>query len=99
MVEKARRSPVESDERGNPTRQWEVFVRDEEGDPMRHVGSVTAPSADVAYEQAARLFGWYATDVWVCPAEAMARYSTHDLDDDAEAVDVVEKDEPRTHEL
>lgn len=84
MVEKARRSPVQSDERGNPTRQWEVFVRDEEGDPMRHVGSVAAASASEAHEHASRLFGWYAVDVWLCPAEAVERYSTRGLTDAAE---------------
>lgn len=83
MVEKARRSAVESDERGNPTRQWEVFVRTEEGDPMRHVGSVAAASGTEAHEHASRLFGWYAADVWLCPAEEVERYSTRGLADDA----------------
>jgi rSAM-partnered protein len=84
MVEKARRSPVESDERGNPTRQWEVFVRDEADDPMRHVGSVAAASGTEAHEHASRLFGWYAADVWLCPADAVVRYSTRGLAETAE---------------
>ncbi|PCR89788.1 Htur_1727 family rSAM-partnered candidate RiPP [Natrinema ejinorense] len=84
MVEKARRSAVESDERGNPTRQWEVFIRNEEGDPMRHVGSVAAASATAAHEHASRLFGWYAADVWLCPADAVERYSTRGLAETAE---------------
>src|SRR6056297_2527476 len=79
MVEKARRSLVESDERGNPTPQWEVFVRAEAADPMRHVGSVAAASATEAHEHASRLFGWDAADVWLCPAEAVERYSTRGL--------------------
>ncbi|MDF9746496.1 Htur_1727 family rSAM-partnered candidate RiPP [Natrinema salsiterrestre] len=84
MVEKARRSAVESDERGNPTRQWEVFVRDAEDDPMRHVGSVAAASGTEAHEHASRLFGWYAADVWLCPADAVERYSTRGLAETAE---------------
>ncbi|ELY74615.1 Htur_1727 family rSAM-partnered candidate RiPP [Natrinema pallidum] len=84
MVEKARRSAVESDERGNPTRQWEVFVRNEEGDPMRHVGSVAAASGSEAHEHASRLFGWYAADIWLCPADEVERYSTRGLVDTAQ---------------
>ncbi|ELZ24783.1 Htur_1727 family rSAM-partnered candidate RiPP [Natrinema limicola] len=84
MVENARRSLVESDERGNPTPQWEVFVRAEAADPMRHVGSVAAASATEAHEHASRLFGWDAADVWLCPAEAVERYSTRGLATDTE---------------
>ncbi|ELY89276.1 Htur_1727 family rSAM-partnered candidate RiPP [Natrinema altunense] len=84
MVEKARRSAVESDERGNPTRQWEVFVRNEEGDPMRHVGSVAAASGSEAHEHASRLFGWYAADIWLCPADEVERYSTRGLAETAQ---------------
>ncbi len=84
MVEKVRRSSVEGDERGNPAPQWEVFVRNEAGDPMRHVGSVAAASATEAHEHASRLFGWYAEDIWLCPADAVERYSTRGL---ADAVD------------
>ncbi|SEQ36524.1 Htur_1727 family rSAM-partnered candidate RiPP [Natrinema salaciae] len=83
MVEKARRSPVESDDRGNPTRQWEVFVRAEADDPMHHVGSVAAANGTEAHEHASRLFGWYAVDVWLCPAAAVERYSTRGLANDA----------------
>lgn len=110
MVEKARRSPIESDERGNPTRQWEVFVRDEAGDPMRHVGSVAAASGAEAHDHASRLFGWYAVDVWLCPADAVERYSTRGLaeaagdrsdeasdDDDDESDDDDTSKEPRVY--
>ncbi|WP_254763917.1 Htur_1727 family rSAM-partnered candidate RiPP [Natrinema marinum] len=87
MVEKARRSRVESDERGNPVPQWEVFVRNEAGNPLRHVGSVAAASATEAHEHASRLFGWYAEDVWLCPAESVERYSTRGLADAASGRD------------
>jgi rSAM-partnered protein len=100
MVEKARRSAVESDERGNPTPQWEVFVRNEAGDPMRHVGSVAAASATDAHEHAGRLFGWYAVDLWVCPAESVERFSTRGLADERPDGDAGDdgSDEPRVHE-
>ncbi|MFD1564680.1 Htur_1727 family rSAM-partnered candidate RiPP [Haloarchaeobius amylolyticus] len=79
MVENARRSPVASDERGNPTPQWEIFVREDADDSMHHVGSVAAASATEAHEHASRLFGWDAADLWLCPAEAVERYSTRGL--------------------
>ena len=87
MVEKARRDRVEADERGNPTRQWEVFLRDEPDDPLRHVGSVAAGSETEAHEHASRLFGWYAVDVWVCPADEIGRYSTRGLASEAASDD------------
>ncbi|MFB1062848.1 Htur_1727 family rSAM-partnered candidate RiPP [Natrinema sp. H-ect4] len=110
MVENARRSAVPSDERGNPTPQWEVFVRNEPGDPMRHVGSVAAANATEAHEHASRLFGWYAADVWLCPADSVERYSTRGLADAADERDTAtagdgadrrtdpESDEPRVDE-
>ncbi|ELZ02105.1 Htur_1727 family rSAM-partnered candidate RiPP [Natrialba aegyptia] len=76
MVAKARRERVERTDRGSPVPQWEVFVRDSETDPLRHVGSVAAHSAAEAHEHATRLFGWYAVDVWLCPADAVERFTT-----------------------
>lgn len=85
MVEKARRSKVERDEPVSPIPQWEVFVRDEESDPLRHVGSVAAENATDAHEQASKLFGWYAADLWVCPADEVVRFSTQAVDDEGAA--------------
>ncbi|TYL40679.1 rSAM-partnered protein [Natronococcus pandeyae] len=79
MVEKARRVAVDRDARGNPSSQWEVFVRDEKTEPLRHAGSVAAASATEAHEHASRLFGWYAVDVWLCPAGEVERHSTRGL--------------------
>ncbi|AGN02777.1 phenylacetic acid degradation protein B [Salinarchaeum sp. Harcht-Bsk1] len=79
MVETADRSRVGEEPRGDPTREWEVFVRENSDDPLRHVGSVSAPSAEVAHEQSSRLFAWYADDLWLCPADEVRRFSTHDL--------------------
>lgn len=82
MVEKARRTKIEQTSRNDTGREWEVFVREEQDTPLRHVGSVTAPTAEVANEHASRLFGWYADDLWLCPADEVHRYSTHELAED-----------------
>ena len=99
MVEKARRNEVGDRPRGGDEREWEVFVREDADDPMRHVGSVSAPSPEVAHEQATRLFEWFATDVWICPADETHRFSTHGLDDEAKPAPHPDGAEGRTHEL
>lgn len=78
--------------------EWEVFVREETAGELRHVGSITAPDIDVAYEQATKLFAWYADDVWLCRSDAVHRFSTHELDADATPVVIETDDEPRSHE-
>jgi len=87
MVEKANRSRVGEEPRGDPAREWEVFVREEQSEPLRHVGSVTAVDVGTARDQAARLFAWYADDLWLCPADAVHRFSTHALGDEASSAD------------
>jgi rSAM-partnered protein len=62
--------------RGATSREWEVFVRDETADPLTHVGSVSAPSVDIAREQAASLFARTAVTLWLCPADKTRRYQT-----------------------
>ncbi|KOX92056.1 hypothetical protein AMS69_16045 [Haloarcula rubripromontorii] len=64
--------------RGATSREWEVFVREETADPLAHVGSVSAPSVDIAREQAASLFGRTAVTLWLCPADETHRYQTDD---------------------
>lgn len=97
MVEKTDRTP-DNGSRSTDGRRFEVFIREEEADPLRHVGTVTAPTPDAAHEEASTLFAWYARDVWVCPADEMHRYSAESLaaesDDDTTAGD----DEPRVYE-
>ena len=61
--------------RGDVTREWELFVRADTGDPLRHAGSVSAPSAEIAREQAAKLFGWRAEAMWLCPADETHRFT------------------------
>ncbi|MBP1922918.1 rSAM-partnered protein [Halorubrum alkaliphilum] len=96
MVEKTDRTATEAGPRSADGRRFEVFVREEETDPLRHVGTVAAPTPDIAHEEASKLFAWYARDVWVCPAEETHRYSADALGDDKGAPAVTrDADEPR----
>ena len=65
--------------RGDTTPEWEVFLRADRSESLRHVGSVSAPSAAVAREQAADLFGWTAHTLWVCRADDVARFTEREL--------------------
>lgn len=98
MVEKSTHARVGDHARSATGIEWELFVRDDTGETLRHVGSVTAGSAADAYERATKLFGWYADDVWVCQATDVNRFSTHDLDDDREVVRTSDGSESRTYE-
>jgi rSAM-partnered protein len=69
--------------RSDATREWETFRRVDPDEPLRHVGSVTAPTAETAHEHADRLFPDAGT-LWLCPADAVARFSTRRLGADAE---------------
>jgi len=62
--------------RGATSREWEVFAREDTADSLTHVGSVSAPSAEIAREQAASLFGRTAVSLWLCPADETHRYQT-----------------------
>lgn len=64
--------------RGATSREWELFVSEESEASLIHVGSVSAPSADVAREQATALFGHSATRLWLCPADETHRFQTAD---------------------
>ncbi|MFC6757576.1 MULTISPECIES: Htur_1727 family rSAM-partnered candidate RiPP [Haloarcula] len=65
--------------RGDTTREWEVFCRETESEPLTHVGSVSAPTAAVARDQAATLFGHATAALWLCPAEETVRVQERDL--------------------
>ncbi|WP_254863059.1 Htur_1727 family rSAM-partnered candidate RiPP [Halovivax gelatinilyticus] len=56
--------------------QWEVFVRGERTESLRHVGSVSAVDATDARQHATRLFGWDAIDLWCCPAASVERLTS-----------------------
>ncbi|WP_280537429.1 Htur_1727 family rSAM-partnered candidate RiPP [Halopenitus sp. POP-27] len=77
-VETATRS-AEGSPRSTTDPRWEVFVREDVDDQMTHVGTIAAPTPDVAHEEAGKLFAWYARDVWVTPAAETYRYSTSTL--------------------
>jgi len=79
MVEKTDRTAGSGGPRSADGRRFEVFVREDEADPLRHVGTVAAPTPDVAHEEASKLFAWYARDVWVCPAAETHRYAAESL--------------------
>lgn len=85
MVDRPTRTANGGEPRGDDLAEWEVFVRSDRDDRLRHVGSVSAPTPEAAHEHASRLFSWYATDVWVCPAAAVHRFSEHDLAENADA--------------
>jgi len=65
--------------RGATSREWEVFVREAGEDPLTHAGSVSAPSAEIAREQAAKLFGHAAVALWLCPADETVRVQNEAL--------------------
>ena len=65
--------------RGATSREWEVFCREATADPLTHVGSVSAPSAAVAREQATQLFGHAAETLWLCPADETVRLQREDV--------------------
>lgn len=98
MVEKSKRYRVGDQPRDAVEQEWEMFIRDDSGDPLQHAGSISAPTADVAHIQATKLFGWYATDIWLCPASDVRRYSTHTLDEQADSVNLDIDSEERSHE-
>jgi rSAM-partnered protein len=79
------RTRVENAPRSATGREWEVFVREGDDDPLKHVGSVTAATADTAHEHASSLFEWAARDVWLSPADETQRYTTHALGEADEA--------------
>lgn len=101
MVEKPEREKVPSGRRAPEGREWEVFLRDEDESPLRHVGSVRALDPEKAHESASRLFGWYATDVWVVAADDVHRFTAESLSDETEPVttDDGEEEEERTVEF
>lgn len=86
MVDTAQRTRIDGEGRDNPTRQWEVFCREERSGPLHHVGSVAAESDTEAYEHASRLFDRYAVDLWICPADDVTRYSTRALEAEGDEV-------------
>ncbi|MFA1611180.1 Htur_1727 family rSAM-partnered candidate RiPP [Halobellus rubicundus] len=71
--------------RGDTTPEWEVFCRSAESEPLSHVGSVSAPTEEVAREQAESLFGWTAHTLWLCRADDVARFTARDLGAESDA--------------
>jgi len=91
--------------RADRTREWELFVREEPGEALRHAGSVSAPTAELAREQATTLFGFAAETLWLCPADETHRFVAGDValgdrateyeeTDDTEATDAPRRVDP-----
>lgn len=78
MVDRPTRTSNGGEPRGDDIPEWEVFVRADRDERLRHVGSVSAATPETAHDHASRLFAWYATDVWICPAGAVHRFSEHE---------------------
>jgi rSAM-partnered protein len=99
MAEPTERRRLDDGDRAPNGEEFEVFVRSDGSDPMRHAGSVRAADVDGAYEIASRLFAWHADDVWLCPSAEVTRFSTHELADDASPADrSTDPEEPRARE-
>jgi rSAM-partnered protein len=99
MVEPTERRRIDDGDRAPNGREWEVFVRGDGEDPMRHVGSVRAADPDGAHEIASRLFAWHAETVWVCPSAEVTRYPSHALAEHAPTVErPTDEGEPRNRE-
>jgi len=77
MADSDQRTPV-SQPRADDSPEWEVFLRESAPEPLRHAGSVTAPSSDVAHEQASTLFP-DASTLWLARSDRVARFSERDL--------------------
>jgi rSAM-partnered protein len=77
--ETAPRSRVGRANDGGETREWEVFRREAIDEPLVHVGSVTAADPETGHERAAALFG-DAAGLWLCPADAVARFEVATLE-------------------
>jgi rSAM-partnered protein len=99
MVEKPVHYRVEHQPSADTDPAWEVFVRDDADDQLRHVGTLPAPSARTAYDQARRLFGWFLEDLWLCPASEVRRYEADPPSEAAEPVDAATGEESRTHDV
>ena len=65
--------------RADGSREWEVFLRDAPDDELTHAGSLSAPSVELAHEQATTLFGHAAATIWLCPADETARFTRRTL--------------------
>ncbi|QGN07477.1 rSAM-partnered protein [Halorhabdus sp. CBA1104] len=74
MTDDANTFETGTEPRGRQSREWEVFVRETEGEPLEHVGSVTADEQAQAREQATTLFE-DPVAIWLCPEEAVFRYT------------------------
>jgi len=72
------------------------------------VSAIAAPDAAIAHEQASKLFSWYGRDIWVCPVNAVTRFSAQEIASSTDSARESDKDsrpaipagenEPRVYE-
>jgi rSAM-partnered protein len=58
---------------------WTTTRRESAAESLRHVGSLSAPSEELALEQATTLFDHAAETIWLCPADETRRFRTRQL--------------------
>ena len=64
----------------NEGRLWEVFIQSESGTPHAHAGSVHAPDAEMALQNARDVYArrGNAVSIWVVPSENITATSPSD---------------------
>jgi rSAM-partnered protein len=72
--------------RADGVREWEAFVRTASDESLRHVGSVTAPTAETAHEHAGALFPGVEA-LWLCPTDEVVRFATRTLGECGDSAD------------
>jgi rSAM-partnered protein len=78
--------------RADESREWEVFLRETDTEPLRHAGSVSAPSENLAHEQATSLFDHAANTIWLCPSDETHRLTRDPLAEDTDDPEMAGED-------
>ncbi|ESS10789.1 MAG: rSAM-partnered protein, Htur_1727 family [uncultured archaeon A07HR60] len=81
MAEWSMRRGTDEGESNSTLSEWEVFVRPNETESLRHVGCVSAAAAETARQHASRLFGRQAEEMWLTPAARVHRHSSRSVAD------------------
>jgi len=79
--------------RADDAPEWELFRRATTEEPLRHVGSVTAPTPEAASEHADTLFP-DAVALWLCRSDRVERFDERSLGSSYSPDGDVVEDEP-----
>ena len=73
-------NPPRTGDRSPPTDLWEVFTQPADGSPYQHAGSVHAPDAELALQNARDVYArrGEAVSIWVVPSSAIVASSPED---------------------